>query len=600
MKKSAQPLFCIAVTIVIVLSGISAFAGNVNLPGQAERYLPVISDKIKQKAASGEEVAVLIKLKEEWERPSIKKMTTAADPDHFISKQDIKRLQKKVLMMAFSPEERKNDIKVGHQLENIPWITGRINQKALEKLKDNPNIAIIIEDIMMNAQLAESGPLMSSDAAHTAGNVGTGVTVAVIDSGIDTDHPDLDNDLLWEECFLYHGCPGDESFGGSRASGPGSAEDGLGHGTHVSGIITSGNTTYMGVAPEAKIVAIKVLDDSGNGFIADTIAGLDWVVSNRDTYDIRVVNLSLGSSSTYSGNCDSFYPASAAAADAVKAAGIVLFASSGNAANTAGMGEPACLSSTISVGAVYDADVHAAFWSACTDTQTDADQIACFSNVSPELDILAPGAKIDSSGLVGGISNMSGTSMSSPHAAGLAALMVQKNPFLSPDEIENILKSTGIPTYDSRVDVIYPRIDAVGALNSTPDANPTLTLTASGSGSGTMSGAGTYNYGEVATVTATADSGSVFEWWSGPDAAECTSGSVDMTTDKSCTATFTIDNCPSDPLKIEPGYCGCGVADADTDGDGTLDCNDLDVLGERGSGLSQGQRQLLSIARAAL
>lgn len=575
MKRPALHICSIAVILAILFTGITALAAKVSISDKSERHFPVISNKVKKIAATGEEVEVLIKLKEKWEHPSIKKMTTAAGSGHFISKQDIKRLQKEVLENSFSPEERNQDIKVIHKLENVPWMTGRINRKALEKLERHPNVAMITEDIRVKVHLAESGPLISSDAVHAAGYGGEGVAVAVIDSGIDTDHPDLQDDLLWEECFLYHGCPGG-GFGGTRASGPGSAEDGLGHGTHVSGIITSGHTTYKGIAPEAKIVAIKVIDDLGNGRASDTLAALDWVISNKDLYGISVVNMSLGSTQTYAGNCDPLNQASAAVADAAKAAGLVLFASSGNDAVSAGISEPACLSSVISVGAAYDADVHAVNWGTCTDSQTEADQIVCFSNVSTELDILAPGAKIDSSALGGGIISYSGTSMASPHAAGLAGLIIQKNPFLSPDDIENILKSTGIPTYDSRVDLIFPRVESVGALNLTPDPNPNLTLTTTGTGSGTVTGAGTYNYGEVATVTATADSGSAFEDWSGPDAAECTSGTVNMTDDKNCVATFTIDNCPSDPLKTEPGICGCGVADADTDSDGTLDCSDPD------------------------
>jgi subtilisin family serine protease len=254
MKKSAQCLFSIAVFFAIIFIGISAIAKDKGTPGNGgKKYSPVISEKVKQKAEAGEEVAVLIKLKEEWEHPSVKKMTTAADPARFISKKDIKRLQK-ALEASFSPEETKKDIKVIHKLENIPWITGKINQKALEKLKVHPNVAIIAEDTKEKAHLAESGPLINSGSVHLSGYTGIGATVAVIDTGIDTNHPDLLNDLIWEECFLSGGgCP---VTGGTRASGSGSAEDGDGHGTHVSGIITSGHATYTGIAPDTKIVAI--------------------------------------------------------------------------------------------------------------------------------------------------------------------------------------------------------------------------------------------------------------------------------------------------------------------------------------------------------
>jgi len=166
--------------------------------------------------------------------------------------------------------------------------------------------------------------------------------------------------------------------------------------------------------------------------------------------------------------------------------------------------------------------------------------------------------------------------MASPHAAAIAALMIQKNSFLTPDDIKNILKNSGTSIYDSRIDITFPRVEAVGALNSTPDPSSTLTLPTAGTGSGTVTGAGTYNYGDTATVTATADTGSAFTGWSGPNAAECNTGSVSMVADKTCTANFTLDYCPSDPLKTEPGICGCGVADTDTDSDGTPDCSDPD------------------------
>ena len=87
-------------------------------------------------------VAVLIKMKEEWDHPSVKKMTTSDDPAHFISTQGIKRLQE-VLETSFTPAETLKDIKIIHRLENIPWVFGMINLKALEKLKVHPNVAII-------------------------------------------------------------------------------------------------------------------------------------------------------------------------------------------------------------------------------------------------------------------------------------------------------------------------------------------------------------------------------------------------------------------------------------------------------------------------
>jgi subtilisin family serine protease len=440
-------------------------AGGIEKGGELNG--PIINPEIIEALNLEQEVPVLIKLKYGSDDPFISRMATSSDPSLFISKEDIKDLQLR-LEQSFSSEELEYDIKIIHRLDNIPWITGNITQRALKKLQTNPNVAMIVEDRRVKAFLSESGPLINRDDAHSLGYTGSGVTVAVIDSGIDTDHPNLSNNLIWEECFLHGGgCP---ITGGIRASGSGSAEDGHGHGTHVSGIITSSHMTYKGVAPDADIVAIKVVDDTGEGaWVSDIIAAIDWVTSNKDTYGIKIINMSLGGGA-FQGTCDSINPADAASAKAAKNAGITLFAASGNEAYNSQMCSPACLSSVISVGAVYDANVGSPSWGVpevCSDYTTYADKITCFSNVSSVMDLLAPGAMITSSYIGGWFNTAGGTSSASPHAAAVAALLLQKNPALSPNDIANILKNTGKSIFDSRIiGLSFPRIDALSALNA--------------------------------------------------------------------------------------------------------------------------------------
>jgi subtilisin family serine protease len=438
-------------------------AGGIEKGGESNG--PIINPEVIKALNLEQKVPVLIKLKYGSDDPFISRMAISSDPSVFISKEDIKDLQLR-LEQSFSSEELEYDIKIIHRLDNIPWITGNITQKALRKLQTNPNVAMIVEDRHVKAFLSESGPLINQDGAHNLGYTGSGVTVAVLDTGIDTDHPDLSDNLIREECFLSSGgCP---ITGGTRASGPGSAEDGDGHGTHVSGIITSSNITYKGVAPDADIVAIKVLDATGSGWVSDDIAAIDWVTSNRDTYGIKIINMSFGGGA-FPGTCDSSCTAEADAAEAAKKAGIILFAASGNEAYNSQMCCPACLSSVISVGMVYDANV-GGLWGdpeVCRDYTTWTDKIGCFSNVSSVMDLLAPGARITSSYIGGGFATGGGTSQASPHAAAVAALLLQKNPALSPDDIANILKNTGTSIFDSRIGLSFPRIDALSALNAT-------------------------------------------------------------------------------------------------------------------------------------
>ena len=403
---------------------------------------------IEQALARQGRVRVLIKLKESpqfHERP--------------LDRAAIRDLQAE-FGLTFAAEQQSSDLEITRQMRRIPWIAARISQKALDRLRHHPLVAVIEEDTPIHATLTESAPQIKADRAYFTGHTGAGVNVAVLDTGIDTDHPDLAGSLVWEECFLSEDpCP---VTGTSRASGPGSAEDNNGHGSHVSGIITSDNEVYRGVASAAGIVAIKMLDVAGNGTLSDLVAALDWVADNHAAHNIRIANMSLGGY-VYEGVCDDQAQSVAEAADAVKTAGIALFAGSGNKAADTRICLPACLSSVVSVGAVYDADVGSrTYYQTCTDETTAPDQIACFSNVSTVLDLLAPGARITSTYRYGGTTIESGTSMACPHAAAMAALLLAVDPDLTPDDLLSIMNTSGTPVYDDRIDLWFPRIRRKG------------------------------------------------------------------------------------------------------------------------------------------
>jgi parallel beta-helix repeat protein len=419
---------------------------------------PVVKAGVARAFATQERIKVLIRLKEASSQP----------PGYVHTKTEINDLQAR-FRKSFPSQGLINEITISRNMQRIPWIAAIISRNALGKLRNHQNVSIIEQDIPIYARLSESSPQIGGNRSYHTGYAGGGISVAVLDTGIDTDHPDLVDSVVWEECFLSGGaCP---TTGTDRASGPGSAEDGEGHGSHVSGIITSDNDIYRGIAPDAGIVAIKILDNSGTGELSDLVAALDWVAENHATQAIRIVNMSLGSS-VYEGTCDNQYDSLTEAANAVHAEGIALFAASGNDASDYRIDMPACLSNVISVGAVYDADVGERTYQDCTDTTTAPDQIACFSNVSNVLDLLAPGARITSMNRYGGTTIESGTSMACPHAAAMAALLLQVNPDLSPEDLRILMAESGAPIYDDRIEMEFPRIDIATALGITISADP--------------------------------------------------------------------------------------------------------------------------------
>jgi len=301
--------------------------------------------------------------------------------------------------------------------------------------------------------------------------------VAVVDTGIDLNHPffgpDSNSDGTADRILYSYDFSGDNDS---------DAGDTRGHGSHVAGIIGSSDAAHKGVAPGVGIVALKVFPDGSNTYNdTDLEEALRWVVSNHTTYDIVAVNLSLGEGNWSSSQIERIY---ADEISSLKSSGVTVVAAAGNSfngnASAEGLMSPAVLSGVVSVGATWDGDYGAAVWdSGAIDFSTDVDRISSFSQRHETLlDVLAPGAKITSANQSGGTKTDSGTSMATPHVAGLVALMQDAaNTFigrsLSVNEIASILRATGASVNDgddeddnvTNTGHNWPRIDAFSALD---------------------------------------------------------------------------------------------------------------------------------------
>ena len=174
--------------------------------------------------------------------------------------------------------------------KTIHGMAGKIFRKGLVKLRNHPDVLRIHKDRKAFINLAQSIPLINADTIQDLGFSGTGVTVAIIDTGVDYTHPSLGG------CFGT-GC---KVLGGyDFVYNDSNPMDDNGHGTHVAGIVASTHLTYTGVAPGVNIVALKVLDNFGSGNFSDGTAAIDWSIENKDVYNISVLNLSLGNGGEY-------------------------------------------------------------------------------------------------------------------------------------------------------------------------------------------------------------------------------------------------------------------------------------------------------------
>ena len=331
----------------------------------------------------------------------------------------------------------------GHIYDHaIVGFSAYIPGNAVDGLRNNPNIAYIEPDITMEAfgQVIPTGvSRVDATANSTAAIDGNGgnvaADVAIVDTGVDTNHPDL---YVVGGKHFYTITTGRPQDRGSFSDD--NYDDDNGHGTHVAGTVAAldNGIGVVGVAPGANIWAVKVLNSQGSGYLSDIIAGLDWVVSNGN---IEVVNMSLGGQ----GKSDAFRTAVQSCVNA----GIVVVVAAGNSSmdvygpdgkfDTNDDFIPAAYPEAATISALADADGQPGGLGGSTSYGPD-DSFASFSNFSNSvvsdnpvnspgkaIDLMCPGVDILSTYYNGQYATMSGTSMATPHATGLAALYVAAN-----------------------------------------------------------------------------------------------------------------------------------------------------------------------------
>ncbi len=340
----------------------------------------------------------------------------------------------------------------------LKGFAGNISDAEVEKIKKDPRVEFVSEDRVVNAlgifESEDQGEHPQSNAkstskntvqilsqttptgikrvnATTSTNKGAGVVVAVIDTGIYASHPDLSGAIL--------------NSGVSCISRTTSNDDN-GHGTHVSGTIAGRDNTIgvVGVAPQVKLIPVKVLDRNGSGTWSSVICGIDWVTANALKYNIKVANMSLGGGGTSDNNCgntnnDALHKAICRSRDA----GVTYVVAAGNDGANAANSVPASYDdAVITVSALADSDGLKGGLGAATPYGPD-DTFATFSSFGNVVDIGAPGVNIYSTWKGGGYATLSGTSMATPHVTGAVALYLNTHPGSTWTQIRDGLKAIG-------------------------------------------------------------------------------------------------------------------------------------------------------------
>ncbi|MGN9781604.1 S8 family peptidase [Nonomuraea sp. ZG12] len=451
-------------TVVLAITATAMLA--VGSPAQAATDDPAVAKNLTAEVQQGEKVRAIIEIERGQNLADVAKTAEAASS------------KTKVISKAGSDG----------------FIVATVDKPTLAELRTDSRVKAIYKDEVSKPTLDVSTRLIGSDRANRMGWTGKGSTIAILDTGIDRDHPFFAGRIVGEACFSssdpdpdYLGevvCPnGQPSQIGAGAADAETAKcvvNGVNkcyHGSHVAGIAAgkkAGTAPSNGVAPEAGILPIQV-STRFNGavceqqelpapcilsFTSDQMRALQHVEEVRAGLNVVAVNMSIGGGPRYQVHCNGA-PLEAEILR-LKSAGVATVISSGNDGHDNGIVRPACISAAVAVGATDDHDAP-----------------AVFGNRGPLIDLFAPGVAINSALTGNTFGVLNGTSMAAPHVAGALALLRQAYPDLTGDQLVEKLQTTGkgIAYASGDTTVTTKRIDLLAALPPVPTASPRPTGT---------------------------------------------------------------------------------------------------------------------------
>jgi len=379
---------------------------------------------------------------------------------------------------------------VTRRFDYMPAFTATLTAGQLQSLLADGAVAFVRQDRMNKPHLRQGIPLMRADATRSEYG-GAGVAVAICDTGVDYMNTYLGAAALSGNAKVIGGYDtGEDKADPMDADGHGTACAGI-----VAGTVADSGNYIGGVAPDAKIYALKITDASGQGPDSAIIAAWEWCITHKNdnpANPIMIISTSFGGE-RYTSNCDASLPDYVTTVQNVAAAGITIFASAGNEGYCDALGSPACLSGVISVGAVYDADVGTQ--SPCVAAEccltkhanpddpdcpynieetSAADKVTGYSDTASFLTLLAPSTQCATlqCSAKGSTFNtdFGGTSAACPYAAGAAAALqgaakAEHGSFLSPAQVRSFLTASGTPITDTKANYTKPRVNLQSAMS---------------------------------------------------------------------------------------------------------------------------------------
>lgn len=451
MKKNCKRLFMLLLTISLIASNFMVYADT--------------DDRFREPELNSKEADKIIKLEKNVDNDGNKlfdllevKLDEASDSDKLpviVIYNDNLDNDKKAAVENLTGQEKPK-----HEFVTIPGMAAELTKSQIKELSKQDFVKQIEYDQPVYALNDEATYWFGTQKAVTDfgvdgdrdGNARSyspnDIVVAVIDTGIDNSHVDLDGNKVigWMDYVNGQASPYDDN----------------GHGTHVSSIVAGegdGNAAYKGVAPGAALVGVKVLDSQGSGLMSDVTAGIDWVVANKSLYGVEVISLSLGTSTSSDGT-----DSTSLAVNNAFNNGIVVSVAAGNSGPAKyTVGSPGAADKALTVAAMADAG-ELGF------------NLANFSSRGPTADgrikpdIAAPGYNITAAqaNTVNGYVQYSGTSMATPFISGTIALILDANPNLTPVDVVNIITNTSTDwgQANKEIDYGFGKLDAYEAIRT--------------------------------------------------------------------------------------------------------------------------------------